>query len=147
MKATRIAALGVLSALLVSGAVLLAADIEIAPRTLVVGQKTRIELAVDPNRLWPKPRSEILYAWWCWDIDPRPPECEQHYCDSPVPDDPICALPKKESADRVIFDFDPEGLVDKARGSCGRTGFVLKAKLADGGVSEAKGSLEIECEK
>lgn len=121
------------------------ADVQIRPRTIEVGRSGSIQLTVDPNRLWPKPRAEILYAWWCWDIDPRPPECEQHYCNSPLPDDPICNLSKKQRSGKLILEFDNQGLVDKARGSCGRTGFVLKARVEGGGISEAKGTAEIDC--
>jgi len=123
-------------------------QIKANPSELVAGKSTPVRLAVNPNRLLPKPRSEILYAWWCWDIDPRPRECEMHYCNSPVPDDPICAVPKTGSTGELIFEFADQGrLVDKARGACGSTDFVLMARSRDGSVSKVDGTVRIDCER
>lgn len=125
---------------------LLAETVKVRPSKLVAGKGTSVELTVDPNRLLPKPRSEILYAWWCWDIDPRPKECERHYCESPIPDDPICALPNQSRPGELTFEFDDQGkLIDEAKGACGATDFILMARLNDGSVSKAEGTVEIDC--
>ena len=121
-----------------------AEDVQISPRKLVAGKTAGVELTVNPYSLYPKPRTDILYAWWCWNIDPRPPECEVVYCDSPVPGD--CPAPKKGRSGKLRFEFGSQKeLVDKARGACGPTDFMLMAKLADGSVSEAEGTIEIDC--
>ena len=145
MRLGVLATIALLTLCWTAAAPLRAADLRVRPATIVAGEPGTIQLTVDPNRLWPKPRAEILYAWWCWDIDPRPPECEQHYCNSPLPDDPICNLSKKERAGKLVLKFDGRGVVAKARGACGRTGFVLKARTEGGGISEAKGTTEIDC--
>lgn len=129
-----------------AAAPLSADQVEVRPSKLVVGKSGGVDLIVDPSRLMPKPRSEILYAWWCWDIDPRPEECELHYCDSPLPDDPICAVPKETRAGKLAIGFESQQeILKQAGGACGPTDFILMARLEDGTVSEAEGTVEIDC--
>jgi len=136
-------ALTIITCLSIAG-LAVAADVQISPRELVAGEAGSVELTVNPYSLYPKPRTDILYAWWCWAIDPRPPECEVVHCDSPVPDD--CAVPKKGRNGKLKLGLGSQKeLVDKARGACGPTDFILMAKLADGSVSEAEGTVEIDC--
>ena len=82
------------------------------------------------------------------DIDPRPRECEVHYCKSPVPDDPICSVPKQQRDGTLAFAFRDQGkLVDRAGDACGPTDFVLMARAEDGSVSKAEGTVTIECRR
>lgn len=110
------------------------------------GPAATVRLAFNPERMTPKPRSEILdVLWWCWLPDPMPQECREPRCDSPRPYDPICGTKVRESADELVYEFSTKELVDTAVEACGEVPFVVRARFADGKISEAKGKAEISC--
>jgi hypothetical protein len=127
---------------------IVAAEVEIKPRKLVVGKSGKVELVVNPNQYRGTPRKNALYASWCWDIDPRPPECNERYCDPPFLPDPMCAVPEQDASGNLTFEFPSQkALVDKALGACGSTDFVLMTKYEDGSVYKAQGTVEIDCKR
>lgn len=110
------------------------------------GPGATVELAFDPDRMWPKPRSEIVdVLWWCWMPDPMPQECKEPQCDDPHPADPICGSKVGEADGKLTYEFKAQDLIDKAGEICGEVPFVVKARFDDNTVGELQGEAEIAC--
>ncbi len=104
-----------------------------------------IVVKVNPANLWGTPRDNILVAWWCWAIDPRPPECEIFSCD-PIPGDlpdPFCpkemkAIELEDGSEGIMLKFNRSPLMKRAGDLCGEVSVSLIAGLADGSIIEGK---------
>lgn len=122
--------------------------VEVQPGVLdrEAGPRATVRLAFNPDRMQPTPRSEILdVLWWCWMPDPMPQECSEPRCDSPRPYDPICGTKVRETRDKLVYEFNTKALVEKAGDACGEVPFAVRAKFANGTISETKGKAEIAC--
>jgi hypothetical protein len=126
------------------------AKLEVNPSVIKeqLRQAGKIGITMPPIALRPKARSEILYAWWCWDIDPRPPECEILVCDDPIPEHPFCPSETETLEDGSLrLEFAAPGLLRQLGSACGPVGFSIMARFEDGSRAEAEGEVVVECEK
>ncbi len=135
--------------LILGSAAVPAAELKVSPSTITqqLRQSGKMTVTMPTIALRPRARAEILFAWWCWHIDPRPPECEVLVCGDPIPKDPLCPRTTKILKDgTLLLEFDGPGLLKKAGSACGPVGFSIMARLEDGSKSEATGKVTVECE-
>ncbi|UCD92776.1 MAG: hypothetical protein JSV43_02335 [Methanobacteriota archaeon] len=105
---------------------------------------------VNPANLWGTPREEILAAWWCWAIDPRPPWCDIWTCE-PIPGDlpdPWCPddaknIELEDGEEGILLKFSRSPLMKLSGEEYGEVEVSIMALLNDGSIVEGKGTVRI----